>query len=294
MTHAPSSAGWRSWLYVPGDRPDRITKALEGDADCVIIDLEDAVAPADKDQARSNVLDALAHPTRKPVLVRINASVTTWQAADLTALRTAAHLAGIRVPKSETPNQIAEIAGALPDVPMHVLIESAVGLKNADDLASAHANVASIALGEADLRADLRITDDQHLGYARGRVIAAAAAAGLMPPPQSVFTNIEDDDTLRATSMMAKAGGFFGRTVIHPRQVGIVNQVFLPTTVEVDQARALVEALAQSSETAALVLPDGQFVDPAVAAGAQRVLDIAEAFGTNSDLANDPLTKGAP
>ena len=286
---------WRSWLYVPGDRPDRIEKAIAGEADCVIIDLEDAVAPTHKDQARTNVLNTISTPQAKPVLVRINASGTTWQEADLAALATAAHLAGVRIPKAETAAQIEAIARQLPNTPLHLLIESAKGLQASDELASAHPNVASIALGEADLRADMNITDENHLAYARGRIIASAAAAKLPAPPQSVFTNLEDDNTLRATSITAKHAGFFGRTVIHPRQVTIVNEVFLPTTAEVDQARALIDALNASTAapganaSAALVLPDGRFVDPAVAAGAQRIIDIADAYGTHE---NSTTTEG--
>jgi len=285
-TSAEPTRPWRSWLYVPGDRPDRIDKAIAGDADCVIIDLEDAVAPEHKDQARTNVLNATQVAQPKPVLVRVNASGTTWQAADLAALGHAEHLAGVRIPKAENPTQVEAIAAQLPRTPLHLLIESAKGLQASDDLARAHPNVASIALGEADLRADMNITDEAHLAYARGRIVASAAAAKLPAPPQSVFTNLEDDAALRATSLTAKAAGFFGRTVIHPRQVTIVNEVFLPTTAEVDQARALIDALHDSTHapgdgaSAALVLPDGRFVDPAVAAGAQRIVDIADSYGT--------------
>jgi citrate lyase subunit beta/citryl-CoA lyase len=287
-TNRHTTRPWRSWLYVPGDRPDRIEKAIAGEADCVIIDLEDAVAPTHKDQARTNVLNTISTPQAKPVLVRINASGTTWQEADLSALTGAAHLAGVRIPKAETATQIEAIARQLPNTALHLLIESAKGLQASDELASAHPNVASIALGEADLRADMNITEESQLTYARGRIIASAAAAKLPAPPQSVFTNLEDEGTLRATSITARQAGFFGRTVIHPRQVTIVNEVFLPTTAEVDQARALIKALNESTAapganaSAALVLPDGRFVDPAVAAGAQRILNIADAYGTQA------------
>jgi len=285
---------WRSWLYVPGDRPDRIEKAIAGEADCVIIDLEDAVSPANKDAARTNALACLANDPATPILVRVNASGSAWQRDDLAALANSPHhrrLQGIRVPKAENPAQIVAIAQQVPHIPLHLLIESALGLQASDELATAHPDVGTIALGEADLRADLAITDETHLAYARGRIVASAAAAGLPAPPQSVFTDIDNDDELRASSMRAKAAGFFGRTVIHPRQVTIVNEVFLPTVAEVDQARALVDALRESEKTdntSALVLPDGRFVDPAVAAGAQRILDIADAYGT----AGQP-TKGA-
>lgn len=272
---------WRSWLYVPGDRPDRIGKALASGTDCVIIDLEDAVAQPNKDAARDAVLEALGRERQIPILVRINATDSPNQALDLSALRASSSPDGVRVPKCESVDDVTAIAEQLPGVALHLLIESAKGLQRVDELAAAHPQVATIALGEADLRADMRISDDAHLGYARGRLVAAAAAAGLTAPPQSVFTNIDDLDGLRSTSLQAKAGGFFGRTVIHPSQVEIVNTVFLPTNAEVDQARALVEALDANDDQAALVLPDGRFVDPAVARSAREVLRLADSYGTS-------------
>lgn len=273
-------AAWRSWLYVPGDREDRITKAISGEADCVIIDLEDAIPPAHKVKARQNAVVTVSSPQPKPVLVRINASATTWQQEDIAALKGAEHLSGVRVPKAENAAQVVAIAEQLPHTPLHLLIESAKGLQRSDDLALAHPNVASIALGEADLRADLGITDDAHLSYARGRVVASAAAAGLPAPPQSVFTHLDDEEGLRESTYRAKAAGFFGRTVIHPKQVTIVNEVFLPTNDEISDARTLIDSLDDS--TAALVLPDGRFIDPAIVRHAQRVLDLAARYGTHS------------
>ena len=279
---------WRSWLYVPGDRPERVDKALDSDADCVIIDLEDAVAPANKALARDTVRQVASHEATKPLLVRLNASGTADQALDIAALQQLPGVQGIRVPKCENAAQVSAIAEQLPGTALHLLIESAKGLQSVDELATAHPQVATIALGEADLRADMRITDESHLGYARGRIVAAAAAENLIAPPQSVYTNIDDLDGLRATSLQAKGAGFFGRTVIHPKQIDIVNTIFLPSTADVDQARALVEALDARDDQAALVLPDGRFVDPAVARSARETLHLATTFGTN-----DASTKGA-
>ena len=276
-----STRPWRSWLYVPGDRPDRIGKALASGADCVILDLEDAVAQPNKDAARDAVLEALGRERPVPILVRINAADSPNQELDLSALRASSRPDGVRVPTCESVDDVTAIAQQLPGVALHLLIESAKGLQRVDELAAAHSQVATIALGEADLRADMRISDDAHLGYARGRLVAAAAAAELTAPPQSVFTNIDDLDGLRITSLQAKAAGFFGRTVIHPSQVEIVNSVFLPTNAEVDQARALVEALDANDDQAALVLPDGRFVDPAVARSAREVLHLADSYGTS-------------
>ncbi|NBH09604.1 aldolase/citrate lyase family protein, partial [Amycolatopsis sp. SID8362] len=141
----------RSWLYVPGDRPDRITKALNGPADAVIIDLEDAVAAAAKNEARRNALSALDGGAT--AYVRINAPGTPAGEADIKAVRGAA---GVRVPKCEDPGEVRRVADAL-GVPVYPVLESALGVENALDIATAHPLVAGISLGEADLAADLRV-----------------------------------------------------------------------------------------------------------------------------------------
>lgn len=275
---------WRSWLYVPGDRPDRIAKALLSDADCVIIDLEDAVAPSHKETARNTVVRTLAETPAKPTLVRINAAGSPWYKDDIRALATTA-ASGVRIPKAERPQQIEQTAEKLStkrEIPLHLLIESAAGLCNIEDLAKSHTSVVSVALGEADLMANLAISDEKYLGYARGRVVAAARAAGLIAPPQSVFTDLSDDHALLHSTMNARAAGFFGRAVIHPRQLPVVNSAFIPTDAEVDEAQLLLDSLESVADSAVLVLSDGRFVDLAVAANAKRTLDLAARYGMRS------------
>jgi len=274
---------WRSWLYVPGDQKALIAKALDAQADCVIIDLEDAVPVANKEVARINACETVREHQGAAIVVRVNAVGSPWHEKDLAAL-SESQVKAVRIPKSQTPEQIARIGQTLgSDCELHLLIESARGLQASDHLAQASPTVRSIALGEADLRADLGITEDEYLGYARGRIVASARAASLVPPPQSVYTNVKDDQGLLETSRQARAAGFFGRAVIHPRQVEIVNSVFTPTHFEVSRAQEVVNSLAQSESAAALVLSDGRFVDPAIVAGAQRVLDLAELYGTTQE-----------
>ncbi|MDQ0377018.1 HpcH/HpaI aldolase/citrate lyase family protein [Amycolatopsis thermophila] len=260
----------RTWLYVPGDRPDRIGKALAGPADAVILDLEDAVSAAAKDFARRTVLETLAG---RSAFVRINAPGSPAGEADLRELVSAGGLAGVRVPKCENPDDVCRVADAL-GVPVYPILESALGVENAVLLASAHPLVAGISLGEADLMADLRVRGDDALVWPRSRVVVAARAAGLPSPVQSVWTAVRDLEGLRASTVAGRAAGFFGRSVIHPAQIPVVHEVCAPDPAETAWARELLERLSSSGESA-WIDHNGQFVDAAIVARARWVLEIA-------------------
>ncbi|MFC5753920.1 HpcH/HpaI aldolase/citrate lyase family protein [Actinomadura rugatobispora] len=275
----PTGAPVRSWLYVPGDRPARIGKALASQADAVILDLEDAVAPTAKEEARRTVLDALA--SGPPAYVRINAPGTAEGRADIEALaKSSAAPAGVRVPKSEDPGELALVADAL-GVPVFPVLESALGVENAFALATAHPLVAGISLGEADLAADLRATGAEGLTWPRSRIVVAARAAGLPSPAQSVWTAVRDLDGLRADTETGRRAGFFGRSVIHPAQIPVVHEVCAPDPAELDRARALVERLETAGE-AAWIDSDGRFVDKAVVERARWLLALAGTEGHHS------------
>jgi citrate lyase subunit beta/citryl-CoA lyase len=266
----------RSWLYVPGDRPDRIGKALASGADAVILDLEDAVGPAAKGLARRTVVDVLASGGR--AYVRINAPGTPEGAADIEALAKAPDaLAGVRIPKSEDPGELARVAGTL-GVPVFPVLESALGVERAFALATAHPLVAGISLGEADLSADLRVTGGDALAWPRSRVVVAARAAGLPSPVQSVWTGVRDLDGLRADTEAGRRAGFFGRSVIHPAQIPVVHEACAPDPQELAWARALVERLETATE-AAWIDADGRFVDKAVVERARWLLALAGTEG---------------
>ncbi len=268
-----------TWLYVPGDRPERFAKAIASEADVVIVDLEDAVAPGHKDAARENARALLVAATPKPVVVRINDLRSAWGAADLARLRDAPSLAGIRIPKVESAEDVRAVRTALESrtVPLHCLIESARGVEAAFEIASADPNVASIALGEADLRSDLGVTDEDGLLWARSRIVVAARAADLPAPAMSVYTKIDDLEGLAESCRRGRALGFIGRAAIHPRQLAVIADSFTPTKTEVNAARELLVALAQANtaEHGVVVLPSGQFVDRAMIKGAERVVALA-------------------
>ncbi|MGI5224424.1 HpcH/HpaI aldolase/citrate lyase family protein [Actinoallomurus sp. CA-142502] len=261
-------------LYVPADHARRAEKALASSADVVILDLEDAVAVAHKESARAAVVRLLADPPR-PIQVRVNDLRTPYGRADLASLAPLlSRTDGVRLPKIESADQVREAAAFAPGVALHPLLESALGVERAYDVARAHPRVASIGLGEADLRADLGVSDDAGLTWARSRVVVAARAAGLPAPVQSVYPDVADLDGLAASCRMGRALGFRGRAAIHPAQLPVIAEAYRPDPAEVEAARRVVEAFASATvtDTGAVALENGAFVDLAVVRQAERLL----------------------
>lgn len=261
-----------TWLYVPGDRPHVVTKALACGADVVVIDLEDAVAPDRKEYARAATAERLSVVQPVPVHVRVNALDGPLAAADLRAVAALPGVCGLRLPKVTSPAQITRIAEHTPG-PLHALLETALGVEHAYAIAAAHPSLRGISLGETDLRADLGVREDAGLDWSRSRVIVAARAAGLAPPPQSVHPDIRDLEGLAASCAHGRTLGFLGRSAIHPRQLPIIERAYLPTETEIDEAETIVKAAA--SNEGAQALPDGRFIDAAVVAAAHRTLALA-------------------
>ncbi len=251
-----------TWLFVPADRPDRIEKAIASRAHAVIVDLEDGVPPGSKARARANVIEMLAARHDKPVYVRVNAGDDD----DLAAV-VSLPLAGVVVPK-------VSAAGDVPDVPVHAMIESARGVEAAYEIAS-HPSVRGIALGEADLRSQTGALEDG-LDYARGRIVNAAVAAGLQRPPQSVYMNVRNTAGLARSCRRGRELGQLGRQAIHPGQLEIIEQAYLPTAADVDAARATIQLLGSD---AVGTVDDGTFVDAALLGAAHMTLALADAYG---------------
>jgi citrate lyase subunit beta/citryl-CoA lyase len=270
----------RSYLYVPGDDERKIEKALAGEADAVVLDLEDAVAPNRKEEARSTVARVLRSVPGKPVFVRVNAVGTELAAADIDAIA-GGHLAGLRLPKVQSVEEVRLVAETLEGLRsgavIQCLIESALGLERAFEISASHQRVSGIGLGEADLAADLGVADEGGLLYARSRIVAAARAAGLPHPVQSVYTKVGDLEGLRRSTETGKRLGFVGRSTIHPAQVRVVNEVFTPKEREITEARGLLDRLEKetASGTGVFVLDDGHFVDRAVVESAHLTLALA-------------------
>ena len=270
----------RSYLYVPASDPRRVEKALASEADAVVLDLEDAVTPNRKEEAREHAGQILGSAPEKPVLVRVNAPGSPLFEQDLRVV-VGPNLFAIRLPKAEDPGTVRDVADALErsgyEAGMQCLIESALGLELSFDIARSHERVTNVSLGEADLSADLGVGDEAGLLYARSRVVAAARAAGLSAPVQSVYTDVRDLEGLRRSTRDGKNLGFLGRSAIHPAQLPVINEVFTPTEEEVSGAEELLSRLEESAGggTGAFVLEDGRFVDKAVVEAARSTLALS-------------------
>jgi citrate lyase subunit beta/citryl-CoA lyase len=268
----------RSFLYVPGDRPDRVAKALAAGADAVLIDLEDAVAPSAKDRARAVVLDLLRSlpDGAPPVWVRINAGDTGR--TDLAAIGLESHrVVGLVLAKCDSTAWLDEVAAAVaPQVFLSPLVESASAIRSLGALCD-HPHVYQCHLGEIDLLADLGARPGGAaalLAHARTELVYASAAAGIMPPIGGVHPDVRDLDALSAGSAALADLGFSGRPAIHPSQVPVINTAFTPSAAEVAAAADLVArydgALARG--VGAVAADDGVMLDEAVVRRARRML----------------------
>ena len=267
----------RTLLFVPGDRPDRIGKAIASDADAVAVDLEDAVAPQAKAAARDAALTAVrAAPPRKGLFLRVNpidGPEFDDDLATLTALLP--HLAGVLLPKAESADQVRRLdelaGGAVAVVP---IVESARGVLDAPAIAAASPRVATVVFGTLDLAADLGVTptvEGAELRNARAHVVLATAAAGLPGPLDGPHAALDDTDGLVRASVLARELGFTGKVVLHPRQLAPVQEAFAPTEEELARAREVVAA-SRESGGGAVRLADGTFVDVPVVRRAAALL----------------------
>ena len=255
----------RSYLFVPGNRPDRYAKACATRAHAVIVDLEDAVAPDEKDAARRALAGWLS-PERR-VLVRVNARASEWFDDDLAACAHDA-VVGVVVPKAERAEDIERVASACGPRHVYPLVETARGLWNVLEIASA-SNVNALMFGALDFQADIGATDDDLL-YARSQLVLASRVAGIDPPVDGVTQSIDDQELLRRDCQRARQLGFAGKLCIHPRQVDVVNRCLAPTRDDLAWARRVVDAFAASAGNAALL--DGKMVDRPVLVRAQAML----------------------
>jgi citrate lyase subunit beta/citryl-CoA lyase len=271
MTSAP-----RSYLYVPGDRPDRLEKALARAGDAVIADLEDAVAAHRKQIALDAVVDWLAQaPADGPeVWVRVGAGPRSPD--ELAAVGASGRLTGVILAKADlaTVQAAAEVLPAA--VAIGALVETAPALLELAELAR-HPRVRQLGLGEADLAAELGIVPDELavLGPVRAQVVIASAAAGIAAPTGPVFLDVRDLSGLRASTVALKRAGFGARSAIHPDQVAVIEEVFTPTAEEVARARSVVAAW-DAPRAGVAVDERGPMVDQAGVRLARRTVATAD------------------
>jgi citrate lyase subunit beta / citryl-CoA lyase len=253
-----------SLMFVPGHRPDRFAKAADAGPGAVILDLEDAVAPGEKDAARTHISEWLAADGRG--IVRINPPGTPWYEQDLAAV--IGH--PVMLPKAETPDQVAAVVTALgAGARVLPLIETATGVLAAERILAVP-GVVRAAFGSIDLSAQLGIdpNDRQALLFTRSRLVLASAAAGVAGPVDGVTTDINDDERLFADARDGAALGFTGKMCIHPRQLPLVHAAFAPTDEEISWATRVVSAAGDGRVTTL----DGKMIDKPVVDRARRLL----------------------
>lgn len=258
----------RSYLFVPGNRPDRYAKAIAAGADAVIVDLEDAVPPEDKLAARA-ALAAWLSPEH-PVLIRVNGAESQWFREDLPLCETPG-VAGLLLPKAENVEDIRILAGhCAASTPILALIETARGFWNAHALAQAP-KVQRFVFGSIDFQLDLGIEgEEEELLYFRSQLVLISRVAALAPPVDGVTTAIDNADRIRGDTLRARRLGFGAKLCIHPKQVNVVNECFEPSAQEETWARRIVEA-AEAVHGAAVSV-DGKMVDRPVIARAEAIL----------------------
>ncbi len=266
---------FRSQLFVPGNRPDRFEKACSTPADLVCIDLEDAVGPKDKTQARKDVLAWLAKTEHKHVSLRINGLDTAEGKLDVLALKESGlTLPFLMIPKVASRSQMNDLDDDLPNElgPFLAIIESAQGLLNCEEIFS-NTRVKLGLYGAIDYAGDVDcdLSWETHL-YARSRLVAAAAGHNvqLFDVPH---IDVRDLDDCEATTRKAKALGIHARSAIHPAQIERIHTALAPSNEDIEQAERVIAAYQEADGN--VVLLDGKFIEAPVVKKAQRVL----AFG---------------
>jgi citrate lyase subunit beta/citryl-CoA lyase len=287
----------RTALFVPGNRPDRVDKAIATAADRVIIDLEDAVAVSQKEKTRTLVRDKIITHKDRGVLVRVNGLETDFITGDLEAV-VVNELGGLVLPKTENSHQVGKIHRLLVDLEKKqglqagstaviLLTESALGVQNIFQISSAATELNReflIALGAADYALDMGIEitkDGAELMYPRSRIAVACRAAGIAPPLDTPFMiDLKDIEALKDDAARAKQLGFQGKLCIHPNQIESCHAVFTPSREEISFARRVVDAFkAEEAGGSAAIQVDGKFVDYPVVERSRRILKLASMIG---------------
>jgi len=259
-----------TWLFVPGDRPERFGKAQASGADAVVCDLEDGVAPGAKTQARIDVRTWLTAGGR--AWVRVNAAGSEAGNDDVEALRGLPGLQGMMVPKSESAGQLEDLVRRGGGCPVVALVETAAGVLEAGSIARSPA-VERLAFGSIDYAGDIdAVESDDSLLLARSLLVLASRAAGKPGPLDGVTTDLLTMEPVQAAAAYARSLGFAGKLCIHPRQVAAVAAGFAPNEKDVRWAREVVTA----TSSAGAVAVAGHMVDRPVLERARRILSRVE------------------
>ncbi len=282
-------------MFVPGNNPGMMQDAYIYGADSIMLDLEDSVTMTEKDAARLLVYNALRSIDygQTEMVVRINPLSTPYGRKDVEAVvKAGVHV--VRMPKTETADEVRELEaeilrveeeiGAVGRTKIMAAIESALGIVNAYAIATASPRMMGIALGAEDYCANLktqRTPDGDELRLARETIVVAARAAGI-DALDTVYSNLNDMETFRREVEYIKTLGFDGKSIINPRQIEIVNDVFRPKEKDITKARAILAAIREAEERGSGVVSlNGKMVDRPVVLRAQRTMELARAAGIN-------------
>lgn len=280
-----------SRLYIPGNTPSMMINAGLHSADGIILDLEDSVAPEKKDEARILVRNALRQLSFRGAerMVRINQGERGLKDLEFVVPH---HVNLVLIPKCESISYVREVENRILEIkgrsgmsaPVYLMpiIETALGVELAFDIAGSSANVVALAIGLEDLAADMgvsRTVEGKESFYARTRLINAAKAAGIQPI-DSVFPDVGDMEALRQNVMASKLLGFEGMGCIHPRQISVIREGFSPEPEEIEKARKIVAAFEDAhSKGLGVVALGSKMIDPPVVARAHKIIDLAVRLG---------------
>ena len=276
----------RTFIFAPGLKPEMFPKALASGTDIVCVELEDGIAPKDKDEAREKGLALFSSPQADDGverIVRINCLRTAFGLADVNAvLATDTPPPALMLPKVMTPDEIIWLDDLLSerghDTRLHVIIETNASLEAVHDIARASARIDALFFGGVDMAAELRCSNAwEPLLYARSRVVHAAASAGI-DAIDVPYLDLEDPDGMAEEARLARELGFGGKGSIHPKQIPILNDVFTPSDAEIAHARRILNAFAEADT--GLVVVDGKLIEKPILREMQRILSIAERLGS--------------
>lgn len=275
----------RTFIFSPGLEPTMFPKALASGADIVCVELEDGVAPKDKDIARERTLSLFSQPQVDDGVervVRINSVRERAGLADVTALlATDTPPPVVMMPKVRTPDEVVWLHELLSErghaTELQVIIETNEGLEAAHEIAQCSNRINALFFGGVDMAAELRCANAwEPLLYARSRVVHAAASAGLdvIDVP---YLDLDDPDGMVTAARQARELGFSGKGAIHPKQIADLNEVFTPSTDEIARARRIISAFEEADT--GLVVIDGKLIEKPVLRTMYRTLSVAERAG---------------
>jgi len=278
----------RSFIFAPGLRPEMYPKALASGADIVCVELEDGIAPKDKDTARRNAMALFAEPQADDGverIVRINCLREAFGLADVQAvLATDTPPPALMLPKVRTADEVAWLDDLLMErghaTRLHIIIETNAGLEAVHDIARASSRIDALFFGGVDMAAELRCQNAwEPLLYARSRVVHAAASIGV-DAIDVPFLDLDDPEGMEREARLARDLGFSGKGSIHPKQIGILNRVFTPAPERVAYAKRVIAAFEEADT--GLVVVDGKLIEKPVLREMHRVLTISERVSANA------------